>query len=446
MLKTKFMAVLLLAFAFSATFISAAASFSVSSFSCSPSENVINNVFSCTAQITNIGDAAGAVSTATLYPDSNNWLEESNYAQSSGTSVSSGQSTEVVFSGLRATKSGNNGFSKIMLDSVTDTYVADNNVKVNIVNVVVTVSNSASSAAAGGSVDSTSEISVGGNADVVLTLTIDSGNCNIGSQDGTKSIEGMTDGSKQSRVWTVTQGTSGTCRYTIAATATGSGGTASKTDTTSSTITCTDCTTAETPASSSGGGGGGGGAGGTTTSLGELTSSKSVELSAGAKVSFSIAQVNHTLTLINLSDTYANINIKSISQDFLISFGETKEVDINEDGKSDLSVQLKAINVITKKATFVLAPGTGTVVEGAAGTGTATPGTGTGIPEAGEKIISIGSDFIKKVNEAGWAGWTVLIVVLAVIIVGIVLFIKAVQRWRYLRAKKNIKTIEFAKK
>ncbi|MBI2632167.1 hypothetical protein HYW75_04130 [Candidatus Pacearchaeota archaeon] len=86
--------------------VNAAASFAVNSFSCTPTEVSINGDFSCTAQIINNGDAAGSVSVATLYADSNNWLEQSTYAQASGVSVDPGQTTEVTFSGLRATKSG----------------------------------------------------------------------------------------------------------------------------------------------------------------------------------------------------------------------------------------------------------------------------------------------------------------------------------------------------
>src|SRR3989344_8526170 len=126
---TKLFGIFLILLWFILPFVNAAADFVVNSFSCTPSEAAINDVFSCTAQIRNNGDAAGSVSTATLYSDSNNWLEESNYAQSSGTSVDPGQTTEVTFTNLRAIKSGSNGFSKVMLDDVTDTYVADNNVE-----------------------------------------------------------------------------------------------------------------------------------------------------------------------------------------------------------------------------------------------------------------------------------------------------------------------------
>src|SRR3989338_11327866 len=122
----------------------AVASFSVNTFSCTPEEVAINNDFSCTAQIINDGDASGSVSVATLYSDSNNWLENSNYAQSSGVSVDPGQTTEVTFSGLRATKSGSSkGFSKITLDSATDTDGEDG-VSVNVIDVALIVSNSVS--------------------------------------------------------------------------------------------------------------------------------------------------------------------------------------------------------------------------------------------------------------------------------------------------------------
>ena len=177
----------------------AVASFSVNTFSCTPEEVAINNDFSCTAQIINDGDASGSVSVATLYSDSNNWLENSNYAQSSGVSVDPGQTTEVTFSGLRATKSGSdNGFSKITLDSVTDTDGVDG-VAVNVIDVVLNVENSASSAVASATFDTTAEVTAGGNIDVSLIFSVSSGGCSIGNQDSTKTISGMTDSDRQSR-------------------------------------------------------------------------------------------------------------------------------------------------------------------------------------------------------------------------------------------------------
>lgn len=239
-----------------------AAEFQVASFSCTPAEVVVNDVFSCTAQIQNVGDVAGSVSIATLYTDANDWLENPSYAQASGTSVDPGQSVEVSFIGLRAIKTGNNGFSKIMLDDVTDSYVTD--IDVNIIDIISIVTNTATSAAMGGTLETTVDVTTGGNTDVTLTWTANSGGCTIPNQAATKTITGMTDGSQQSRSWTITQGTSGACSFTILASAIGNAGDATTSDTTTNSITCTDCPVddEDDSSSSSGGGGGGGGAGG----------------------------------------------------------------------------------------------------------------------------------------------------------------------------------------
>jgi hypothetical protein len=350
----KIIAGFLLAFALNLSLVVAVASFEVTSFSCSPSESVISSVFSCTAKIKNAGDASGAVSVATLYPDSNDWLENSNYPQSSGTSVSPGQTTDVTFTGLRAVKAGNNGFSKIMLDSVTDNYVANNNKKVNVINVAVTVSNSASSAAMNGNVTSTAEVTAGGNIDVSLEFTSTSGGCSIGSQSNPKTISGMTDGSKQARTWTITQGTSGSCKYTVSAAATGVGGIASKIDSTPSTITCTNCPTQTSGSSSSSSGGGGGAS--RVYILGEIVLGESQisSLYTGDKISFNISKKEHTLTLINHTETRALVSIMSKLQKFNIEVGNEVNVDLDEDGIADVSVKLKSINIISQKVSFIL--------------------------------------------------------------------------------------------
>ena len=253
--------------------IHSAADFAINSFSCTPSEVSINNVFSCTTQIKNNGDADGSVSTATLYSDSNDWLEDSNYAQASGTSVDPGQTIEVTFTGLRAIKSGEYGFSKIMLDDVTDTYVADNNVNENVINVIVSASNSASSKAQNTAFDVTAEVTAGGNIDVELTFTVNSGGCTIGSQTNPKTISAMSDGNIQSRSWSVTMGTSGDCSYTITASATGTAGVATNDDTDSSSVTCSDCSSGSSGSGSSGSSGGSGGGGSGSSSSGSSSGS-----------------------------------------------------------------------------------------------------------------------------------------------------------------------------
>jgi hypothetical protein len=335
--------------------VSASASFQVISFSCSPSEVAINSLFSCTAQVKNVGDNSGVVSIVTLYPDASNWLENSNYPQAYGSSISAGQTVEVTFSGLKGKKSGNNGFSKIMLDSVTDTYVSDDSIRVNVINVAVTLSNSFSSLAMGQTFDSTVEVTSGGNINVVLGISLDSGGCGIGSQSSTKTISGMQEGNKQSRVWTITQGSSGDCIFTISAIATGIGGLASKTDSLTSTVDCSNCPTESEDDSLTGSsGGGGGGSLANVSSLGNLISEFSKELASGGKIKFNVSNKEHILTVISLSATTAVISIQSKTQIITLLFGEEKQVDLDEDGKMDISILLKSINTLTKKAVFVL--------------------------------------------------------------------------------------------
>ena len=272
MKKIIFIAVLLLLMPYA----KAAANLEVTAFSCNPNEVVINNQFSCTATIQNTGDAGGTLNTATLYPDSSSWMESASYAETSNSVINSGASTDVVFNGLKGKKSGNNGFTKIMLDDVTDTYVADTAAKVNVINVMSTATSSASSAGSSSNVDVTGQATVGGNVDIVLSFSVSSGGCSIGSQSSTAASNEMTNGQTTSRTWTVTMG-SATCAYSVSAAATSNpSGTATKTDSSTGSITCSDCTSTSSSSTSSSGGGGGGGGGGAAAGAAEKSETKAV--------------------------------------------------------------------------------------------------------------------------------------------------------------------------
>src|SRR3989344_5817168 len=132
---------------FLASSVMAAASFSVSTLDCSPSESSINSAFSCTATIRNSGDSAGTIGTVTLYPDSDDWMENSNYPKTVNQNVNPGESAEITFAGLKGVKAGSNGFSEVRIDNVADTSSAVTGISVNIIDVAVSVSNSKSQAA-----------------------------------------------------------------------------------------------------------------------------------------------------------------------------------------------------------------------------------------------------------------------------------------------------------
>src|SRR3989344_142017 len=407
----------------------AAASFSVNTFSCTPEEVSINNDFSCTAQIINDGDASGSVSVATLYSDSNNWLENSNYAQSSGVSVDPGQTTEVTFSGMRSIKSGSsNGFSKITLDSATDTDGVDG-VSVNVIDVALIVSNSVSSAAASATFDTTAEITAGGNIDVSLIFSVSSGGCSIGNQASTKTINGMTDNDRQSRSWTVTMGTTGNCAFSITASATGSAGTATKSDSVSSSVTCSSgCSSGSSSSSSSSGGGGSGGGGGGVGSIvreiGEISDSVQQIIGKGEYISFSFGGATHSISILNISDVSAEILVRSQESQFILGIGEEKNIDFEDDGKEEINIKLDTINVITRRATLIITPlykpviGDGSVVDS------------SGENEA-EKKDSDGINLPEVFGKINYLWIFGLLIGIVVILIGIYLIRKYHRRLRH---------------
>lgn len=412
---------------------SAAADFDVNTFSCTPSEVAINEVFSCTAQIKNNGDTAGAVNNLRLYPDANDWLEQSSYLQTSGTSVNPGQTTEVTFSGLRGTKSGDNGFSRVSLDNEDDTWVADNNVKENTIDVSVRLTNSASSKASGQTFTTTPEVTAGGNIDATLTFTVVSGGCSIGNQNSQKSTTGLSDGQKWSpSTWTVTIGTTGDCQFTVTAAATGANGIASKTSSVSNTITCSSgCSSGTTSSSSTGGGGGGGGVGKLIKTIGEISSPVEQEIGRDEHISFTFGNINHSVSVLNLTDTTATVLVRSTEKKLVFVVGEEKFVDLDDDGKNELSIRLKSINIIKKTALFIITPLYVPLAPGKeAGKDTGGASRTGGADEGEERETGKGEGGIGGVS----ASKTILILIIAVVVV-----ILAVLITRAYRKKKIFK-------
>jgi len=425
-IKTALMTLLLIGM------VSAAANLEVTTVSCTPSEAAVNQVFSCTAQVQNSGDASGNLGTATLY-QSGTWMELASYPKTVNTNIGVGQSSEVTFSSLRGTESGNNGYQKITLDSVTDTYVADENVRINIIDIVVTVDNSQSSAAMNEEFDVTAEATAGGNIDVTLTFAVDDGGCSIGNQDSQRTITGMTDGSKQSRTWTVTQGESGNCEYTMSASATGIGDVATKTDTTSSVVTCTDCPTPSSSSSSSGGGGGGGG-GSPTYSLGLLTKEETLEMSKNEKASFNIGEEeNHTLRLTTWAATEITFTIESEPIEFKLTIGGSKTFDLDGDNKEDVRITLTGNNILTKKATVVITP----LQDFTEDTPSFSPGTGNAIEEIDEEE-TLGDNIGDIVNKPA-IKWTLIIIGAGILIVIILSLLGVIKYQRHREDKDNKK-------
>lgn len=103
--------------------------------------------------------------------------------------------------------------------------------------------------------------------------------------------------------------------------------------------------------SSSGGssGGGGGSSSGNSYSVAEenLKQGYSAKLYKGNKVTFSFGSQNHSVSVNSIGTNSANISVASNPQTKVLSFGESWEVDLDEDSSKDIKVTLNNITSYT---------------------------------------------------------------------------------------------------
>ncbi|MBI4167439.1 MAG: hypothetical protein HY515_00635, partial [Candidatus Aenigmarchaeota archaeon] len=215
------------------------AALQITAFSCDGQIGTVNvangNTMVCQSTINNPDESTASISSVRLYP-SGSWLEDSVYTGSGfSTNVNSGASTTATFSGLRPTSSGLNNFDSILVDSLTDTFVADTTV--NVVDFKsLSASTSASSAATSATITVFADALVGGNLDVTLSISVSG--CSLKSgETSSKSLGSLSHNSAGSASWQLTMSTS-TCSYTI--TATGTKGAVTITSTKSGSVTTSD--------------------------------------------------------------------------------------------------------------------------------------------------------------------------------------------------------------
>ncbi len=109
----------------------------------------------------------------------------------------------------------------------------------------------------------------------------------------------------------------------------------------------------------SGGGDSGGGSGGSgssadnpvivsegvTTELGTLTTADTyTNIAESGTLSFTALGETHTAKVLTITSDSVTVEISSTPKQITLNVGDTKEVDVNDNGKSDLSVTLKSIS------------------------------------------------------------------------------------------------------
>ncbi|MBI2133082.1 PGF-pre-PGF domain-containing protein [Candidatus Woesearchaeota archaeon] len=294
-MKTGFIAALFMMFLLNS--LGAMAVLQVTAFSCSGETGTVNiavgDNLNCQATIYNPDTSSTSLSTVTLRVEGS-WAESVSYTGSGfSTTINNGASTTASFSDIRSTSSGVNQFSSILLDSVSDTYVADTTINVIDIKSLTNTTN-VTWAREGGVFEVSANVVAGGN-NVNIDLNISTNSTtpeakgfpvtagetrcsllnltNSGSAgNATQNLGTLNDGNSASnpQKWMIVMGSTD-CNFTI--TAKGIAGAATYVQSITGTV-YNSSTGAQVQqsnnnnngasSSSSGGGGGGGGGGGTS--------------------------------------------------------------------------------------------------------------------------------------------------------------------------------------
>lgn len=91
-----------------------------------------------------------------------------------------------------------------------------------------------------------------------------------------------------------------------------------------------------------------------TYSIGSIDADETVELLKDDIVSFTFSGNGYYFTVQELSPVQVKLSISGVSSSVIVKVGEAREVDLNSDGVSDISIKLKSVNIISNKAKVIL--------------------------------------------------------------------------------------------
>jgi hypothetical protein len=182
---------------------------------------------------------------------------------------------------------------------------------------------------------------------------------------------------------------------------------------------------AASTSSSSSSGGGGGSSTGTTYDGGALASPVTKELSAGDKITFTIDNRSHKLNLLGMTATTAVVQITAIKITLTKNFkvGESQLIDVNEDGKNDIEVTLKTVNLTTSKATFEVKS-----LAVAAPSEVTTPEENVTAPTQPTPTEEVPTTTIAEKEKPTWIKVVLILAILVVIVVVVVLIMKVAKK------------------
>jgi hypothetical protein len=193
--------------------------------------------------------------------------------------------------------------------------------------------------------------------------------------------------------------------------------------------------------STGGGGGGGGGTYSTSSSFefGDLTSAQaSIELSKGDSMSFGHGGEDHYLEVLDLTSDYADFEVMSEPQTFRLYTGYSKDVDLDDDDKDDITVRLMAIlyNKALVKINSLVGSGEKIVIlppaKKTAPVEEAPEAVETAVPEAAtpatapapapvEEVAPPAPEVEKRKLDSQWIIFGVLVAVIIIVLISIII-------------------------
>ena len=111
----------------------------------------------------------------------------------------------------------------------------------------------------------------------------------------------------------------------------------------------------------------------------DTSASAAVTMSSGSTATFSVAGASHSAVIKSITETSVVVTISSDPIDVELTVGETKEVDVDADGKNDLSVTLDSITSGVANLKFKSLAVTTTTTEPTTPTTPSTTETGTSL-------------------------------------------------------------------
>jgi len=158
------------------------------------------------------------------------------------------------------------------------------------------------------------------------------------------------------------------------------------------------------------------------------TTGYSREMGVGGRVTFKIGNESHGVGVMKVNTTTATINVSSVSQVAILTIGELKNFDVNNDSSYDVSVRLNGINTTSAGANFTINYLSESTVNASADSPGEITGAQTGVENG--NITSLNASITK----------IIIIIIALIIIVAVLFYLFYGRKWiKQSKVRKSVK-------